>query len=115
MADFKLVMHRNWEYAVFHSAATRDLMAMHSAEIAAGAINQAPQASATKDNWNQIKKHIKARVEADTWGWRGTVTVEDTPRVRHAMLQDRGWTDRKGRRHPGRRYLKAALLKARVE
>ncbi|MDQ8703313.1 hypothetical protein RCO28_12555 [Streptomyces sp. LHD-70] len=115
MSEFKLVMHRNWEYVVFHSTGTRDLVAMHSAKIAADAIKEAPRASATKGNWNQIKKHIEAHVEADVWGWRGNVTIEDNPKVRHAMLQERGWTDRRGRRHPGRRFLKAALLKARVE
>ncbi|MES9589966.1 hypothetical protein ABWK57_14055 [Streptomyces sp. NPDC094045] len=115
MADFKLVMHRNWEYVIFHSAESREAVAFHTAKIAASAIKNAPRASATKSNWNQIKKHIEAHADADMWGWRGNVTIEDHPEVRHAMLQERGWKDPKGRRHPGRRYLKEALLKARIE
>ncbi|MEV0445285.1 hypothetical protein AB0I84_07540 [Streptomyces spectabilis] len=112
---FKLVLHRGWEHAIFSSTQTRDAVALHTAQIAADAIKSAPRRSATKNNWNQIKKHIEAHVELDAQGWHGNVTIEENHRVRHAMLQERGWRDPKGRRHPGRRYLKGALLRARVD
>ncbi|QLE71108.1 hypothetical protein FGW37_05370 [Streptomyces rectiverticillatus] len=108
-------MQRNWEQPILRSPQTRDLVTGATAEITAYAIKGAPRRSPTKDNWNQLKKNIHAYVEVDTHGWRGNVVTEDESHVRHAIRQELGWKDRKGRRHPGRRFLKAALLKARIE
>ncbi|MER6912240.1 hypothetical protein ABT354_11250 [Streptomyces sp. NPDC000594] len=113
--NFRIAFEPGWEHRVFQSDGTRFAVTLHATRITADAIRSAPRRSATKDNWNQIRKHISTAVAADQWGWRGNVTVEDHPKVRHAMLQERGWTDRRGRRHPGRHYLKAALLRARAE
>ncbi|QNJ42024.1 hypothetical protein [Streptomyces buecherae] len=48
-------------------------------------------------------------------GWHGIVSVEPNPRARHALLQEDGFTDRSGREHPGRRFLKEALYKMRID
>lgn len=108
-------MGRDWERTFLRSPESRDLVAGATAEIAAYAIKGAPRRSATKSNWNQLKKNIEAFVEVDALGWRGNVVTEAESHVRHAIRQELGWKDRKGRRHPGRRFLKAALEKARIE
>lgn len=113
--QFKLTMHRGWELKMFNTLECGALVAEVTGEIRDGAIRDAPRARNVKTNWNQIKKNISAYVERDARGYYGNVTIELNERVRHALLQERGWTDRGGRRHPGKRYLKEALLKARVE
>jgi hypothetical protein len=113
--EFKLVMHRGWENEVLSTLETGALVAEVTGEIRNFAVRDAPRAKNTKTNWNQIKKNISAFVEKDVKGYYGNVTIELNDRVRHALLQERGWTDKGGRRHPGRRYLKGALLKARIE
>ncbi|ARZ66908.1 hypothetical protein SMD11_1247 [Streptomyces albireticuli] len=115
MPKTKLEMFDGWEYDVFRSADTRKAVAHHAAEITAYAVSEAPHDPEAKSHWNEIRKHIRAHLVLDAAGWGAHVSVEVDPRVRHAMLQERGWRDRKGRRHAGRRFLKAALLKARVQ
>ncbi|MFE0773911.1 hypothetical protein [Streptomyces sp. NPDC058861] len=111
-ADFSF--SRDWERLVFRQPGVRDLVTVHASRIAATAIRSAPRRKTTKVYWNQVKKHIEVTAAADVYGWRANVTIEDDPRVRHAMLQERGFTAR-GRRVAGRRFIKDALLKARVE
>lgn len=108
-----LRMEPGWEAAVFRQQPMRNTVARTTARIAQFARAEAP--ATRKSNWNKIRRNITAQLALDAAGWYGNVVIEDNERVRHAMLQDRGWTDRKGRRHPGRRYLKRALMKARVE
>ncbi|MGI5531527.1 hypothetical protein ACQEVX_30365 [Streptomyces syringium] len=115
MPKATLRMAHGWEYEVFRSADTRKAVAHHAAEITAYAVSEAPHDPETKSHWNEVRKHIKGHLVLDASGWWGHVSVEVSPRVRHAMLQERGWKDRKGRRHAGRYFLKAALLKARIE
>lgn len=112
----KLVIHRGWENTMFRSTQTKELVALHTAKLTAEAIKGAPRRkNASGTPWNGIKNNIEAYVQNSLEGWYGNVVIERNPRVRHAMLQDQGFTDIAGRRHPGRRFLKAALLKARVE
>lgn len=113
--EFKLVLHRGWEYKMFQTLEAGALVAEVTEKIRINAVGGAPRSRTTKTNWNQIRKNISAFVERDAKGYYGNVTIEDNDRVRHSMLQERGWTDLGGRRHPGKRYLKAALLKARDE
>jgi hypothetical protein len=113
--EFKLVMHRGWENDVLSTLEAGALVAEVTGEIRNNAVKMAPRANNTKTNWNQIKKNISAFVEKDVKGYYGNVTIELNDRVRHTLLQDRGWTDKGGRRHPGKRFLRAALLNARVE
>lgn len=112
---FTLTLERGWEGRVFRSSGTRSLVARHTSKLAASAIKEAPRRSATKRSWNAIKRNISAVVAEDLQGWYGNVLLEDDERVRHTLLQERGWRDPKGRRHPGRRFLKRALEKARIE
>jgi len=91
------------------------LVAETTEKIRINAVAKSPRSRTTKTNWNQIRKNISAFVERDERGHYGNVTIELNDRVRHALLQERGWTDRGGRRHPGRKYLKEALMKARIE
>ncbi|WP_073782512.1 hypothetical protein [Streptomyces uncialis] len=111
-ADFSF--SRDWERLVFHQSGVRDVLTLHASRIAIGARQNAPKRRTAKSYWNEIRKHIEVHVEADSYGWRANVTIEDDPRVRHAMLQERGFTAQ-GRRIAGRRYIKSALLRARVE
>jgi hypothetical protein len=90
------------------------LVAEVTGELRNMAVRDAPRAKNTKTNWNQIKKNISAHVEKDARGYYGNVTIENNEKVRHALLQERGWTDKGGRRHPGKRYLRGVLLKARL-
>ncbi|MCX4685468.1 hypothetical protein OG401_14290 [Kitasatospora purpeofusca] len=115
MSRFTLRMDRSWEREILSLPQAREIVELHTADVAALAIKEAPRASATRGNWNSIKKHIEAMVTLYDQGWYGQVVVEFDRDVRHAMLQERGWRDRAGRRHPGRFYLKEALAKARIE
>ncbi|UFQ16409.1 MULTISPECIES: hypothetical protein [Streptomyces] len=115
MPAFKLVIHRGWERPIFQSGEMQMAVSQHTADVMKLAIAGAPRSSPAKPHFNEIQKNIGMAINRDHTGWWGNVTVETHPRVRHAMLQERGWTDRAGRRHPGRRYLKEALLRARVE
>lgn len=112
---FTLRMEPGWEYKMFSTLECGALVAEVTGEIRDAAIRDAPRSRTTKTNWNQIKKNISAFVEKDARGYYGNVTIELNDRVRHALLQEYGWRDRRGRRHPGRKYLKEALLKARME
>lgn len=104
-----------WEDRMFCTLECGALVAEVAERIRIAVIREAPRASNVKTNWNQIKKNISASVERDARGYYGEVTIEENDRVRHALLQDRGWTDRAGRHHAGRQYMKAALLKERLE
>ncbi|MGW3232468.1 hypothetical protein [Kitasatospora sp. NPDC001095] len=115
MTRFTLRMDRNWEREVLSLPQAREIVELHTADVAALAIKEAPRASATRGNWNSIKKNIEAMVTLYQSGWYGQVVIEFDHDVRHAMLQERGWRDRRGRRHPGRFFLKTALEKARIE
>lgn len=113
--EFKLVMHRGWENQMLSTLEAGALVAEVTGELRNMAVRDAPRAKNSKTNWNQIKKNISAFVEKGVRGYYGNVTIENNERVRHALLQERGWTDRGGRRHPGKRYLRGVLLKARMD
>lgn len=113
--EFKFTMDRGWENKMLSTLEAGALVAEVTEHIRIGAVREAPRARNTKTNWNQIKKNISAFVEKDVKGYWGNVTIELNDRVRHALLQERGWTDKAGKRHPGKRSLREALLKARVE
>ncbi|MFF5371341.1 hypothetical protein [Streptomyces afghaniensis] len=93
----------------------RDLVAERTGELLHRAVTDAPRRGHSPLPWNAIKKNLEAYVRLDAHGWFGNVVIEDDPQVRHAMLQERGFTSPRGRRVKGRRYLKGALLKMRVE
>lgn len=115
MSDFKITMRRGWENEILSTLEAGALVAEVTGELRNMAVRDAPRAKNAKTNWNQIKKNISAFVEKDVKGYWGNVTIENNDRVRHALLQERGWTDRGGRRHPGKRYLREVLLKARID
>jgi len=110
-----MTMERGWENKVFSTLECGALVAEVVAEIRNIAVRDAPRHKGARTNWNTIKKNIHGFVEKDARGHYGNVTIELNDRVRHALLQEFGWTDKAGRRHPGKRYLRSALLKARVE
>jgi hypothetical protein len=114
MSDFKMSFERGWERKMLSTLEAGALVAEVTGDLRNAAVRDAPRARNTKTNWNQIKKNISAFVEKDARGYYGNVTIELNERVRHALLQELGWTDKRGRRHPGRKYLKEVLLKARV-
>ncbi|MFJ8041209.1 hypothetical protein ACIRBX_11955 [Kitasatospora sp. NPDC096147] len=107
-------MNKNWEDTVLSSDQAKDLVEKHTAIVAELAIKGAPRGSNSRLNWNRSKANITAMVTLYRQ-WYGQVVIEDDPDVRHTMLQERGWRDRAGRRHPGRLFLKEALEKARIE
>ncbi|MET9816875.1 hypothetical protein [Streptomyces sp. NPDC006355] len=113
--EFKMNMHRGWENEVLSTLEAGALVAEVTGELRNMVVRDAPRAKNVNTNWNQIKKNVSAFVEKDIKGYYGNVTLELNDRVRHALLQDRGWTDRRGRRHPGKRYLREVLLKARIQ
>ncbi|ARX87892.1 hypothetical protein SMD44_07374 [Streptomyces alboflavus] len=104
-----------WEDQAFQSKDMRRLVALHTQRIRAEAIKKAPRRKhASRQSWTSITHNIDAYVRRDRQGWYGNVIVEQNPKVRHAMLQDQGFKDKTGRRHPGRKFLKAALMKSRI-
>ncbi|MET8702731.1 hypothetical protein ABZW10_28310 [Kitasatospora sp. NPDC004723] len=115
MSKFTLKMQRNWEREILALPQAREVVELHTADVAALAIKESPRASATRNNWNSTKRNIEAMVTLYQDGWYGQVVIEFDKDVRHTMLQERGYRDRKGRRHPARLFLKEALAKARIE
>ncbi|BET51768.1 hypothetical protein RGQ21_67500 [Kitasatospora aureofaciens] len=112
---FTMKFDRGWEAKMLSTLETGALVAEVTGDIRDGAIREAPRRRSPKSGWNQIKKNISAFVERDARGYYGNVTIELNDRVRHTLLQDRGWTDKRGRKHPGKRFLREALLKARID
>lgn len=112
--EFKLTMRRGWEYEMFRTLEAGALVAEVTGELRNEAVKDAPRRRSPTSGWNEIKKNISAFVEKDAKGYYGNVTIELNDRVRHALLQEFGWTDKGGRRHPGKKYLKGVLLKARI-
>ncbi|MFC9231353.1 hypothetical protein ACFTZI_20725 [Streptomyces decoyicus] len=112
-AKFTLRMDGDWQERVLISDGVRGLVELRTEDVAVFARALAPRAR-NKPHWNTINKHIDIMVTAYR-AWYGQVLIEPDEDVRHAMLQERGWKDRAGRRHPGRFYLKRALERARVE
>ncbi|WP_416972543.1 hypothetical protein [Streptomyces sp. 4F14] len=99
---------------MFSLPGTREALALAVKRIDAYAKGDAPRRSRRGQSWNSIRSQIDAVVYMDRDGWYGGIVIEANPRARHAMLQERGFTSR-GRRVKGRRWLKGALLKARVD
>jgi hypothetical protein len=111
----KVTFRRNWEKELYTSFGTKELLELATKRIEAYAKGDAPRRGAAgKTSWNSIREQIDSVVAMDRDGWYAGVYTEANDRVRHAMLIERGFTDRSGRRHPGRRWLKGALLKARI-
>jgi hypothetical protein len=110
----KVTFRRNWERDLFTSPGTKELLDLAAKRIEAYAKGDAPRRSGSRTSWNSIREQIGSVTAMDRDGWYAGVYTEANDRVRHAMLIERGFTDRSGRRHPGRRWLKGALLKARV-
>jgi hypothetical protein len=104
-----------WQSEALALPGVRDLVAQHTGELLHRAITNAPRRGHSVAPWNAIKKHLEAYVQLSSDGWYGNVVIEDDPRVRHAMLQETGFTSPRGRKIRGRRYLKGALLQMRVQ
>ncbi|MEV5913367.1 hypothetical protein AB0M00_31305 [Streptomyces chartreusis] len=111
----RLVLHRGWQREVFALPGTREALELAVKRIDAYAKGDAPRRSRNGRSWNSIRNQIDSVLLMDRDGWYGGVVVEGNPRARHAMLQERGFTSPRGRRVKGRRWLKGALLKARVD
>ncbi|MEU9404773.1 hypothetical protein AB0E08_03570 [Streptomyces sp. NPDC048281] len=114
-ARVRLVIHRSWEREAFSTPGTREALLFAAKRIEAYAKGDAPRRPSHRTAWNSIAKQIGSAVAMDKDGWYGGVYTEANPRARHAMLQERGFTSPKGRKIPGRRWLKGALLKARID
>lgn len=114
-ARAKVTFIKGWERELYAAPGTRDLLELAAKRIEAYAKGDAPRRGlGGKTSWTSIRNNIGSAVAMDKNGWYGGVFTEANDRVRHAMLQERGFTDPSGRRHPGRRWLKGALLKARI-
>lgn len=113
MAD-EFRFRRGWEYDAFKTLECGALVAETCEELRQGIIRDAPRHKKASSSWNMVKKNISAYVERDAKGYYGNLIIENNPRVRHALLQEFGYHDRGGRKHPGLKYMKEALLKARM-
>ncbi|WP_259454004.1 hypothetical protein [Streptomyces ginkgonis] len=91
--------------------AARNVVGEAATRVQRLAIAAAPRTR--KSNWNKIAKNMTVALRKDEGGWYANLVIEGDRRVRHALLLERGWRDPRGRRHPGRRFLKTALEKAR--
>lgn len=111
----KLTLHAGWQREALALPGVRELVAKHTGELLHRAITDAPRRGHNSLPWNAIKKNLEAYIQLSPDGWYGNVVIEDDSQVRHAMLQEIGFTSPKGRKIRGRRYLKGALLKMRVQ
>ncbi|MEV6419057.1 hypothetical protein [Streptomyces sp. NPDC051662] len=114
-ARTRLVLHQGWQREALALPGVRDLVAKRTGELLHRAITDAPRRSHGALPWNAVKENLEAYVQLSHEGWFGNVLIENDPRVRHAMLQERGFTSPRGRRVKGRRYLKGALLRMKVK
>ncbi|MFI5877536.1 hypothetical protein ACIBAH_34905 [Streptomyces sp. NPDC051445] len=111
----KVTFRKGWEKDIYSSYGTKELLDLAVKRIEAYAKGDAPRRTASgRTSWNSIREQIGSVVAMDKDGWYGGIYTEANDRARHAMLIERGFTDRGGRRHPGRRWLKGALLKGRI-
>ncbi|MGW0583372.1 hypothetical protein ACWD25_47390 [Streptomyces sp. NPDC002920] len=111
----KFVLHRGWQREVYSSHGTREALQLAVKRIDAYAKGDAPRRTSNRTAWNSIRNQIGSAVAMDRDGWYGGVFTEANPGARHAMLQERGFTSPRGRKIAGRRWLKGALLKARID
>ncbi|MCY0941908.1 hypothetical protein [Streptomyces antarcticus] len=111
----RLTLNAGWQREALALPGVRELVAKHTGELLHRAITDAPRRGHRALPWNAIKKNLSAYVELSYDGWFGNVVIEDDPKVRHAMLQETGFTSPRGRKIRGRRYLKGALLQMRVK
>jgi hypothetical protein len=93
----------------------RDLVAERTGELLHRAVTDAPRRGHSPLSWNSIKKNITAHIQLVHEGWYGWVVLDEDPKVWHAWQQEIGFKSPRGRKIKGRRYLKGALLKMRVE
>ncbi|MGW4446452.1 hypothetical protein [Streptomyces sp. NPDC004682] len=114
-ARVKVTFRKNWERELYSSFETKELLDLAAKRIEAYAKGDAPRRFASRPSWNSIRNQIESVTAMDRDGWYAGVITEADERARHAMLLEKGFHDRSGRRHPGRRWLKGALLKARIE
>lgn len=116
----KFQFSAGWEKEIYKLPGTRNLLQLAVKRVEAYAKGDAPRRknagsrTGRRTSWTSIRENIGSAVHMDAGGWFGGVFVEADRRVRHSMLIHEGFKDRAGRRHPGRRYLKGALMKARV-
>ncbi|MFI2909456.1 hypothetical protein ACG2OD_14565 [Streptomyces sp. PDY-4] len=111
----RLTLHQGWQHAIFRELGTKEALELAVKRVDAYAKGDAPRRPRNGRSWNSIRSQIDAVVYMDREGWYGGIVVEGNPRARHAMLQERGFTSPRGRRIKGRRWLKGALLKARID
>ncbi|WP_158690354.1 hypothetical protein [Streptomyces sp. PsTaAH-124] len=115
-ARAKVVFRKGWERDLYTSFGTKKVIDLAVKRIDAYAKGDAPRRGiSAKPSWNSIRNQITPVVAIDKDGWYGGVATEANDRARHAMLLEKGFHDRAGRRHPGRKWLKGALLKARID
>jgi hypothetical protein len=110
----RVVFTKGWEQQVYRTTETRRAVALAVRVIEAHAKGGAPRRRGSAPSWNSIARQIGSAVHMDAGGWYGGVFTEVDPKVWHAMLLELGFTDRGGRKHPGRRWLKSALLRSRI-
>lgn len=111
----RLVLHKGWQREVYSLPGTREALHLAVKRIDAYAKGDAPRRPRNGRSWNSIRNQISPVIYMDRDGWYGGIVIEGNPRARHAMLQERGFTSPRGRRVKGRRWLKGALLKARID
>lgn len=102
-----------WESLFMTSPGVRREVARTTAKLAGDIIKAAPRGPHVTTDEYSIKKNVHANVEEVDGEWVGFITIEENPRARHAMLQERGYRDPSGRRHRGLFYLKKVLERNR--
>ncbi|MGK5496389.1 hypothetical protein [Streptomyces sp. URMC 125] len=116
-AKARFVWDKDWQREVYNLPGMGEVLMLAAARITNLARAGSPRrAGARKTPWNTVRRHIDMAVDRDEYGYIANVVIEANPKVRHAMLQEEGFYNRPAdRRIPGRRFIKEALLKARVE
>lgn len=107
--DFTFVTDSGFETKLMHSGEVRALVVRQVSEMAGKMVKAAPRGPHVKTDEYSVKRNIHPYVEQIGEEWVGYVVVEENPKARHAMLQERGYRDPAGRRHAGRFYLRGVL------
>ncbi|MFD4608282.1 hypothetical protein ACFWOT_09210 [Streptomyces sp. NPDC058440] len=111
---FTFATDQGFETKLMHSGPVKALVAEKAGRLAARMVKAAPLGPHVTTDEYAIKKNIHPYVEMVGDEWVGFVVVEENEHARHAMLQERGYRDRAGRRHRGRFFMKQVLESERV-
>ena len=113
--NFTFSRESGWESKFLVTHPVEEAVLERTVELVEKIIEAAPRQRIGTQDWRSISRNIGGGIEDIDGVPVGYVTVEENPRVRHAMLMEDGWTPRGGMHQEGRHFIKKALESERIE